>query len=244
MSSGTTQGGEQKAESPTQAWMRRQLEYLAKNPAVTPEILGMLRAQAERSAPPCEAASEDGGGCAVALTIVRSVKDLRQCICPETDVVAIELATSGRGISIMNLVGIALATPAKSIYIPIGHLDPSAKRLVPDQVSIVNVAGDLNLATLQLVAHDAKKIHRSLGPVAASSINIVWDTQVADQLTGSTGDLRAAAERALDVPQLAEPASFTHQVSALSPIETVARSCASTARLIFDLFQEQRQWME
>jgi DNA polymerase I-like protein with 3'-5' exonuclease and polymerase domains len=176
------------------------------------------------------------------LTIVNdadSLATLASALAGAT-VVAVDLETAGLDPRLGEIVGVGLAVPDATFYVPIAHRIQGSGELRPGQLALTDVLDALRLQDKKLIAHNAKfelKLLRHHGKI---SCQFIWDTMIAARLLRSdlSADLEKVAVRELDVPDWSLSAADMKRMQFL-PIETVATYCGKDCRHALELYRRQ-----
>jgi DNA polymerase-1 len=156
-------------------------------------------------------------------------------------VVALDIETSSLDPAAGEIVGVGLAVPQHSFYIPIAHRLEATRELRPDQLPLCTVAAVVGFDAKPFVAHNAKFELKWLRHHLAVTPRFVWDTMLAAQLLRSDrpAGLKQVATRQLDVPDWGLAREELAQIQFL-PVERAAWYCGHDAAYTLRLFEVQQ----
>lgn len=174
--------------------------------------------------------------------IVRSRSSLKQVASAVADAaqVVIDLETAGLDPRKGEIVGIGLAPPEATYYIPISHRSAETGKLLVSQLPLTEVLAALRLQEKRLIAHNAKYELKWLQHHGKFTCQFVWDTMLAARLLRSDlpADLEKVAVRELDVPDWSLPPDDLKRIQFL-PIQTVATYCGKDCRYTLEIYRRQ-----
>jgi DNA polymerase I-like protein with 3'-5' exonuclease and polymerase domains len=117
------------------------------------------------------------------------------------DVITLHIETSSLEPRGGFIVGIGLGVEGLVAYIPIAHTSTKDNALLPDQLSLFEVASTLDLKSKKFIAHNAKFKFGWIKFHAGIDLQFDWDTFLASKLLQPNlpADLEKLAIRELDV---------------------------------------------
>jgi len=226
------------------AWARRALEGLPDDiPEDERTLLALQVEELAEAAPSASAPPPDP----TSPRIVRDRDGLEAVgrLLAESPEVVIDLETSSLDPRAGEIVGLGLAVAGGCFYLPVHHRSEADSLLRPDQLPLDAIVGELPLARLPLVAHNAKFEFRWLRRHAGVACTFIWDVMLAARLQRSdrSAELKDLAARELDVPDWGMTAAEIRRVQFL-PIDRVARYCAKDCRYTLELYRRQRSCLD
>jgi DNA polymerase I-like protein with 3'-5' exonuclease and polymerase domains len=190
------------------------------------------------------AAETDGPRNPLLPLIVRDDETLRNLVDAVglADDIAIDLETSGLDPRRGEIVGIGIAVPDWTFYVPVAHRFDKTNALRPGQIPLLTVLAEVELREKNLIAHNAKFEFKWLRHHGNLNLKFGWDTMIAAKLLRSdlSADLEKVAIRELDVPAWSLPMTDMKRMQLLS-IDTVAAYCAKDCWYTLQLFRRQRE---
>ena len=160
------------------------------------------------------------------------------------DVLTVGITTSSLEPSKGYIVGVGLSIEGLVAYIPIAHVLPEDRALLPDQLSLFEVVSTLNLKSKKFIVHNAKLQFAWFKFHAGIELKFAWDTFLAAKLLQPNlpADLQKVAIRELEVtPWLLNYKSMkTFQAVDLG---TASNYCAKDVLYTYQISQTQQKAM-
>lgn len=160
------------------------------------------------------------------------------------DIVAIDIETSSIKPKEGLIVGVGLGVEGLVAYIPIAHTDPEDGSLLPDQLSLFEVVGVLDLKNKKFVAHNAKFEFSWLKFHAGINLHFDWDTLLAAKLLQSNipVGLEELAIRELDVESWSLSSESMKAFQSVD-LDVASNYCGKDVLYTFRISQAQKKAM-